>query len=142
MYDHHFKTELATKIGKIKSKRIQYQIFELIGDEKNCSHNENGTFIFFQNLSDETYEKLHNYVESIYASKAKKEEKANVAVENIENKELDNIIADINTEKLKMSQSISIATTTTDGKTTNKRKTKTVAVTTTAPPTVVSQNTH
>lgn len=102
IYDHHAKLELANKIRKIQKKRVQYNIFEMIGDNtKNCNHNENGTFIFFHDLPNETYVKLNNYVNSVYATKMKKE-LTNIVTETdgLENKELDNMIADINTEKL------------------------------------------
>lgn len=103
MYDHNFKVELASKIKKIKNKKIQYNIFEIIGSNaNNCSHNENGTFIFFQNLPDSTYEKLNDYINQIYSNKMKKEI-SNIVSEsvNLQNKELDGIIADVNTEKIR-----------------------------------------
>lgn len=66
-YDYSKKMNLVKKINKIKKKEYLVNIFKIITkDSKDFSENNNGIFIFFHNLSDETYEKLDTYVNYIY----------------------------------------------------------------------------
>ena len=66
-YDYSKKTILVKKINKIKKKEYLINIFKIIiKDNKDFSENNNGIFIFFHNLTDETYEKLELYVNYIY----------------------------------------------------------------------------
>lgn len=66
-YDHLKKMEIKKKIEKIKKKEYLLDIFKIITSEsKDYSENNNGVFIFFHDLSDETYEKVENYVNNIY----------------------------------------------------------------------------
>ena len=66
-YDYSKKTMLVKKINKIKKKEYLLNIFKIIiKDNKDFSENNNGIFIFFHNLTDETYEKLEMYVNYIY----------------------------------------------------------------------------
>jgi hypothetical protein len=73
-YNYNFKIELMNKIKKIKKKEILVKIFLIITEEtKVYTQNENGIFLFFHNLSDNTYEKLNNYIDSIYNMYLKKQ---------------------------------------------------------------------
>ena len=73
-YNYHFKIELMNKIKKIKKKEILVKIFMIITEEtKVYTQNENGIFLFFHNLSDNTYEKLNTYIDSIYHMYLKKQ---------------------------------------------------------------------
>jgi hypothetical protein len=66
-YDHTKKMEIKKKIEKIKKREYLVDIFKIItADTKDYSENNNGVFIFFHDLSDETYEKVENYVNNIY----------------------------------------------------------------------------
>jgi hypothetical protein len=66
-YDHSRKMDIVKKINKIKKKEYLLDIFKILNTEtKDYSENNNGIFIFFHNLSDETYEKVENYVNNIY----------------------------------------------------------------------------
>jgi len=66
-FDYLKKMNLVKKINKIKKKDYLINIFKIITkDSKDFSENNNGIFIFFHNLSDETYEKLDIYVNYIY----------------------------------------------------------------------------
>ncbi len=66
-YDHSKKIELKKKIEKIKKKEYLLDIFKIITSEtKDYSENNNGVFIFFHDLSDDTYEKVESYVNNIY----------------------------------------------------------------------------
>ena len=59
--------ELVKKINKIKKKEYLIEIFKILTSETNdYSDNNNGVFIFFHNLSDDTYEKVESYVNNIY----------------------------------------------------------------------------
>ena len=58
---------MVRKINKIKKKDYLINIFKIIlKDNKDFSENNNGVFIFFHNLADETYEKLEMYVNYIF----------------------------------------------------------------------------
>ena len=66
-YDYSKKLQLVRKINKIKKKDYLLNIFKIIiKDNKDFSENNNGVFIFFHNLTDETYEKLEMYVNYIF----------------------------------------------------------------------------
>lgn len=66
-YDYSKKITLVRKINKIKKKDYLLNIFKIIlKDNKDFSENNNGVFIFFHNLTDETYEKLEMYVNYIF----------------------------------------------------------------------------
>lgn len=66
-YDYDKKMELVKKIQKIKKTDYLLNIFKIIrAQSDNYSTNNNGVFIFFHDLSDETYESIENYVNSIY----------------------------------------------------------------------------
>jgi hypothetical protein len=66
-YDYSKKLSLVRKINKIKKKDYLLNIFKIIlKDNKDFSENNNGVFIFFHNLTDETYEKLEMYVNYIF----------------------------------------------------------------------------
>ena len=66
-YDYSKKLQLVRKINKIKKKDYLINIFKIIlKDNKDFSENNNGVFIFFHNLADETYEKLEMYVNYIF----------------------------------------------------------------------------
>ena len=66
-FDHVKKMEIKKKIEKIKKKEYLIDIFKIITSHtQDYSENNNGVFIFFHDLSDETYEKVDNYVNNIY----------------------------------------------------------------------------
>jgi len=66
-YTHNKKIELVKKINKIKKKEYLINIFKIINSTSNdYTENNNGIFIFFHNLNDETYEKIETYVNMIY----------------------------------------------------------------------------
>ena len=66
-YDYSKKLQLVRKINKINKKDYLINIFKIIlKDNKDFSENNNGVFIFFHNLADETYEKLELYVNYIF----------------------------------------------------------------------------
>jgi hypothetical protein len=67
-YDHSKKMEIKKRIEKIKKKEYLIDIFKIITDEIKDAYtpNKNGIFLFFHNLSDETYEKVENYVNNVY----------------------------------------------------------------------------
>jgi len=66
-YDHTRKIEIVKKINKIKKKEYLIEIFKIITSKTDdYSENNNGVFIFFHNLSDDTYEKVETYVNNIY----------------------------------------------------------------------------
>jgi hypothetical protein len=107
-YDYFKKMEIKKKIEKIKKKEYLVDIFSIItSSTKDFSENNNGMFVFFHDLTDETYEKVENYVNNIY-----KLYKTNTNIPNIFNSEISetvndtsNIINDKNlTNKEKMIQ--------------------------------------
>jgi hypothetical protein len=66
-YDYSKKMELVKKIQKIKKTEYMYNIFKIIKSQsQNYNVNNNGVFVFFHDLSDDVYENLENYVNSIY----------------------------------------------------------------------------
>jgi hypothetical protein len=90
-FDNSRKMEIKKKIEKIKKKEFLLDIFKIITSEtKDYSENNNGVFIFFHDLSDETYEKVENYVNNIY----KLHKQNNLNSSNIFNSELSESISD------------------------------------------------
>ena len=78
-FDYNKKMELVKKINKIKKKEYLINIFKIITSEnKDYTENTNGVFIFFHNLSDDTYEKLETYVNYIYKLHSKNNQNINV----------------------------------------------------------------
>lgn len=62
-YTHDKKKRLADKISKLKKKSDLVKIFEFIYEEnQDVTENNNGVFMCFHNLSDETYMKIENYL--------------------------------------------------------------------------------
>lgn len=66
-YNYDRKMELVKKIQKIKKSDYLINIFKIIKlHSKKYNINSNGIFIMFHDLSDEAYENIENYVNSIY----------------------------------------------------------------------------
>lgn len=66
-YDYAKKMELVKKIQKIKKSEYLINIFKIIKlHSKKYNVNNNGIFVMFHDLSDEVYENIENYVNSIY----------------------------------------------------------------------------
>ena len=66
-FTHNDKLNLVEKIKKIKKKKYLINILNMIRiDNKVYNVNNNGLFIFFHNLTDETYNKIERFVENIY----------------------------------------------------------------------------
>ncbi len=73
IYDYDKKMELVKKINKIKKKEYLLNIFKIILlQSKDYTENNNGVFVFFHNLNDETYEQIEIYVNKIYKIHSKK----------------------------------------------------------------------
>ena len=71
--------ELVKKIEKIKKSDYLVNIFKIIKSySKNYNINNNGIFVFFHDLSDEAYESVENYVNSIYKLHKKSSKKINI----------------------------------------------------------------
>lgn len=71
-YDYDKKIELVKKINKIKKKEYLINIFRIIvATSKDYTENNNGVFVFFHNLSDDTYEQIESYVNKIYKTHKK-----------------------------------------------------------------------
>lgn len=70
IYTHDKKKKLADRISKIKKKEHMIKIFEIIYKEnKSITENNNGIFMFFHTLSDETYKKIEDYLKQIEKNK-------------------------------------------------------------------------
>ncbi len=66
-YDYTKKMELVKKIQKIKKSEYLINIFKIIKlNSKKYNINSNGIFVMFHDLSDDVYENIENYVNSIY----------------------------------------------------------------------------
>jgi len=92
-FDHSKKMELVKKINKIKKKEYLIDIFKIITTEtKDYTENNNGVFLLFHNLSDETYEKVENFVNIIY--KMHKISNINTSIFNSEISETINNLSD------------------------------------------------
>lgn len=75
-FDYDKKIELVKKIEKIKKIDYLIDIFNIIKKHtKNYNVNNNGTFVFFHDLSDNAYESIENYVNSIYKLHKKSQSK-------------------------------------------------------------------
>lgn len=78
-YDYSRKMELVKKIQKIKKSDYLINIFKIIRTHsKKYNINNNGIFVFFHDLSDEAYENIENYVNSIYKLHKKSSSKINI----------------------------------------------------------------
>lgn len=78
-YDYSRKMELVKKIQKIKKSDYLINIFKIIKIySKKYNINNNGIFVFFHDLSDEAYESIENYVNSIYKLHKKSSNKINI----------------------------------------------------------------
>jgi len=78
-FDYSRKMELVKKIEKIKKSDYLVNIFKIIKSySKNYNINNNGIFVFFHDLSDEAYESVENYVNSIYKLHKKSSKKINI----------------------------------------------------------------
>jgi hypothetical protein len=66
-YDYNKKMELVKKIQKIKKSDYLINIFKIIKlHSKKYNVNSNGIFVMFHDLSDDAYENIESYVDSIY----------------------------------------------------------------------------
>jgi hypothetical protein len=103
-YDYSRKMELVKKIQKIKKSDYLINIFKIIKTHsKKYNINNNGIFVFFHDLSDEAYESIENYVNSIYKLHKKSSSKINIYVsEYSESQIIQSILSDtieLNNEK-------------------------------------------
>ena len=71
-YNYEFKINLKNKIEKIKKKSNLVKIFMIINEddetnneEKRYIENNNGIFMYINDLKDSTYKKLDIYVNSL-----------------------------------------------------------------------------
>lgn len=63
-FSHDKKKKLADRISKIKKKSDLEKIFEIVYEEnKQVTENNNGIFMYFHNLSNETYMKLEAFLD-------------------------------------------------------------------------------
>jgi hypothetical protein len=66
-YDYTKKMELVKKIQKIKKSEYLINIFKIIKlHSKKYNINSNGIFVMFHDLSDDVYDNIDNYVNTIY----------------------------------------------------------------------------
>lgn len=66
VYTHEKKKKLAERISKLKKNEHKIRVYEIIQEEnKQVSSNENGIFMLFHNLSDETYDRLEKYLRQL-----------------------------------------------------------------------------
>jgi hypothetical protein len=65
-YSYSKKQKLATSISKLKKKEDMINIMNIISkDDVNITENQNGLFLIFNDLSDNTYYKIENYLTSL-----------------------------------------------------------------------------
>lgn len=65
-YSYKKKQKLANIISKLKKKEDMINIMNIISEDKvNITENQNGLFLLFDKLNDDTYRKIENYLESI-----------------------------------------------------------------------------
>jgi hypothetical protein len=84
-YPHDKKKRLAERIAKLKRKEDMIKIAEIIRqDNKNITENQNGLFMFFHAMNDETYIKIDSYLKSLTKKKSSDE---NTTSENKSDKE-------------------------------------------------------
>ena len=63
-YSHEYKEKLARKINKIKNKQHLIEILKIIKKDaisNEMMENNNGIFVMFHNLSDDTYNKIDKF---------------------------------------------------------------------------------
>lgn len=67
IYTYEKKKKLAERISKIKRKQDMVQILNIICEKNNkkITENQNGVFLLFDKLDDETYQKIDNYLKTI-----------------------------------------------------------------------------
>jgi len=95
-FDYTKKIELVKKIQKIKKSEYLINIFKIIKlHSKKYNINSNGIFVMFHDLSDNVYENIEIYVNSIY-----KLHKKSLSIENVydseysENQIIQSILSD------------------------------------------------
>lgn len=68
-YTYIKKKRIAEKIGKIKNKKDLVKIYEIIKNDKSSSNqiskNNNGMFVCFEKLSDDTYKLLDEFINDV-----------------------------------------------------------------------------
>lgn len=65
-YSYKKKQKLANIISKLKKKEDMINIMNIISEDKvNITENQNGLFLLFDKLNDDTYRKIEVYLESI-----------------------------------------------------------------------------
>lgn len=65
-YDSEKKKRLANRISKVKNKKHLVHIYEIISKNNvNITENNNGMYMYFQDLSNSTYKELDIYLKSI-----------------------------------------------------------------------------
>jgi len=65
-YSYDKKKRLADKIAKLKKKEDMIHILEIIYENnKNITENQNGLFLLFDKLDDNTYLKIENYLKGV-----------------------------------------------------------------------------
>lgn len=91
-FDYYKKIELVKKIQKIKKSEYLINVFKIIKKySKNYNINNNGVFVFFHDLSEEAYENVEKYVNSIYKLHKKT---SKIDVSNSESNVIQSIISD------------------------------------------------
>ena len=62
-----YKKHLLERIEAIKIKKVLHDIYDIVSTDSNLNKtiNKNGIFIHFNNLHDETYIKLQNYLDKL-----------------------------------------------------------------------------
>jgi len=66
-FSHDDKIKMIEKIKMITDKKILVKLFSIIYQEiKSVTHNDNGFFIFFHKLSNETYQQVDDELNSIF----------------------------------------------------------------------------
>jgi hypothetical protein len=95
-YDYNKKIDLVNKIDKIKKIDYLIKIFKIIKSHSNKYNiNCNGIFVMFHDLSDEAYEIIENYVNSIYKLHKKSSKISNIYdSEFTENQLIQSILSD------------------------------------------------
>lgn len=65
-YSYSKKQKLATELSKLKRKEDMINVMNIISkDDVNITENQNGLFLFFDNLHDSTYYKIESYLISL-----------------------------------------------------------------------------
>lgn len=73
IYTHKMKQRLADRISKVKNKNDMINIVKIIHeDNKNISENQNGIFMLFDSLNNDTYIQLNEYLNNISTTQKKK----------------------------------------------------------------------